>query len=57
MDLSLLKDVAKDEDGASLLEYTILIGILAVAVIATISMIGGWIFNQWAGLNSSLPSK
>jgi pilus assembly protein Flp/PilA len=55
--LSLHKDVAKDEDGASLLQYTILIGILAVAVLATISMIGGWISKQWAGLNSFLSSK
>ena len=44
-----------DEDGAALIEYTVLLGILLVAVIATIILVGGWISNQWAILNSALP--
>jgi pilus assembly protein Flp/PilA len=55
--LQLLKRLAKDEDGAALLEYTVLLGILLVAVIATITLVGTWISGQWTALNSALPSK
>lgn len=44
-----------DEDGAALIEYTVLLGILLVAVIATIIAVGGWISGKWTALNSSLP--
>jgi pilus assembly protein Flp/PilA len=53
----LLKRLAKDEDGAALLEYTVLLGILLVAVIATITLVGTWISGQWTALNGALPSK
>jgi pilus assembly protein Flp/PilA len=55
--IQLLKRLAKDEDGAALLEYTVLLGILLVAVIATITLVGTWISGQWTALNSALPSK
>jgi pilus assembly protein Flp/PilA len=55
--LQLLKRLAKDEDGAALLEYTVLLGILLVAVIATITLVGAWISGQWTSLNSALPTK
>jgi pilus assembly protein Flp/PilA len=55
--LQLLGRLAKDEDGAALLEYTVLLGILLVAVIATITLVGTWISGQWTSLNSALPSK
>ena len=55
--LQLLKRLATDEDGAALLEYTVLLGILLVAVIATITLVGTWISGQWTALNSALPSK
>jgi pilus assembly protein Flp/PilA len=34
-------------EGASLIEYTVLLGILLVAVIATIGAVGTWINNKW----------
>ena len=55
--IQLLKRLVKDEDGAALLEYTVLLGILLVAVIATITLVGAWISGQWSTLNSSLPTK
>jgi pilus assembly protein Flp/PilA len=55
--LELMKRFAEDEDGASLLEYTVLMGILLVATIATITAVGGWISNQWTALNAALPGK
>jgi pilus assembly protein Flp/PilA len=53
----LMKRLEDDEDGASLLEYTVLIGILLIAVIGTINLVGGWISGQWTALNGTLPTK
>ena len=55
--IGLLKRLAKDEDGAALLEYTVLLGILLVAVIATITLVGAWITGQWTTLHAALPTK
>jgi Flp pilus assembly pilin Flp len=37
----LLKRLGNDEDGASLLEYTVLLALLPVAVIGTVTLVGG----------------
>ena len=50
-----LKRFGKDEEGAALIEYTVLLGILVVAVITTIGLVGTWINTQWSTLNASLP--
>ena len=55
--LELMKRLADDQDGASLLEYTVLLGILLVAVIATIGLVGGWLSGKWTQLNGALPAK
>jgi pilus assembly protein Flp/PilA len=49
-----LRRLGKDEEGAALIEYTVLLGILVVAVIATIIAVGGWINNRWTLLNTQL---
>lgn len=46
--------LAREEDGAALVEYTVLLGILVVAVIATIALVGTWVSGQWGGLNTEL---
>jgi pilus assembly protein Flp/PilA len=46
----------KDEEGAALIEYTVLLGIMLVAVIATIITVGGWISGQWTLLSTTLPA-
>lgn len=46
----------RDEEGAALIEYTVLLGIMLVAVIATIILVGTWISGQWTALNSALPA-
>jgi pilus assembly protein Flp/PilA len=55
--MQLIERLANDEDGAALLEYTVLLGILLVAVIAVIGSVGGWISNQWTNLNAALPGN
>jgi len=50
----LIKRLKSDEDGASLVEYTVLLGILLIAVIAIIVAVGQWINTTWATLNTSI---
>ncbi len=54
--LDTLVKLGNDEDGAALIEYTVLLGILLVAVIATITLVGTWISGQWTALNNALPA-
>ena len=51
---NLLRQLAKDEEGAALIEYTVLLGIMLVAVIATIVAVGSWVNGKWTSLNSNL---
>ena len=44
----------KDEDGASFLEYTVLLAIILVASILTIRAVGDWAAGQWSALNTVL---
>jgi len=50
-----LKKLQDDKDGASLIEYTVLLAILLIAVITIIAAVGGWINNTWSNLNAALP--
>jgi len=52
--LNQVRRLGKDQDGAALIEYTVLLGILVVAVIATIIAVGGWVNNKWTALNAQL---
>ena len=51
---NLVKQLKTDEDGASLIEYTVLLAILLVAVIAIIAAVGQWVNNTWANLNNTI---
>jgi pilus assembly protein Flp/PilA len=51
----LICKVYNDEEGAALIEYTVLLAILLVAVIATIAAVGRWINSKWTTLNAALP--
>jgi len=48
--LNLIKTFRKEEDGASLIEYSLLIGLITVAAVASILVIGPWVATQWANL-------
>ena len=52
--LNLVRRLGKDEDGAALIEYTVLLGILLVAVIATIVAVGTWVNSKWTLLNTAI---
>jgi pilus assembly protein Flp/PilA len=49
-----LARLRKDEKGASLIEYSILIGLITVAAIVSIIAMGDWVASQWATLLSSV---
>jgi pilus assembly protein Flp/PilA len=53
--LTLVRRLGKDEDGAALIEYTVLLGVLLVAVIAVIGSVGAWVGGQWSSLCKALP--
>jgi len=52
-----LRKLAKDEDGAALVEYTVLLGIMLVAVVATIGLVGGWVNTKWTALWTALSAN
>jgi len=52
--LSSLTKFKQDEEGAALIEYTVLLGILVIAVVGIIGAVGTWVNSKWAALNSSL---
>jgi pilus assembly protein Flp/PilA len=50
----LVRRFRKDEVGAALIEYTVLLGILVVAVIALIVAVGNWVNGKWSALQHQL---
>ena len=49
-----MKTLGSDESGASLIEYTVLLGILLIAVIGSIVGVGAWINTKWTALDTAL---
>jgi len=45
--LNLITRFAADEQGTALMEYTLLLGTMIVAIIVMITTLGGWVTNQW----------
>ena len=39
---------------ALLIEYTVLLGLMLVAVVATITLVGTWVSGKWTALNAGL---
>jgi pilus assembly protein Flp/PilA len=55
--LQVMSKLARDEEGAALVEYTVLLGIMLVAVVATIGLVGGWINARWTALWTALSAN
>ena len=49
-----LNSFQKNESGASLVEYALLIGLITVAVVATIVIVGTWVATQWTDLQAAV---
>lgn len=54
---NLIKQFRDDENGAAMVEYSILIGIIAAASIVAVIAIGGWVGSQFTGLCTKLNGK
>ena len=49
-----LSRFGKDEDGAALIEYTVLIGLMLVGVVGIVTTVGTWVSGRWTALNTAL---
>jgi len=54
---NMMKQFRDDENGAAMVEYSILIGIIAAASIVAVIAIGGWVGSQFTGLCTKLNGK
>lgn len=53
--LANLKDrLAEDEGGAALVEYSVLIGLITVAAVASIVLVGTWVAEKWDDLVTAI---
>jgi pilus assembly protein Flp/PilA len=52
-----LNRFATETDGQDLIEYGMLIGIIAVGVIAVVTSIGGKVLTYFTDLDTALPAK
>jgi pilus assembly protein Flp/PilA len=48
--MTMTRQFRDDENGAAMVEYSILIGIIAVASIMTVLAIGGWVNGRFSAL-------
>jgi pilus assembly protein Flp/PilA len=55
--LQAAKQLGKDEQGAALVEYTVLLGVMLVTVISTVVLVGGWVNTKWTALWTVLQSN
>jgi pilus assembly protein Flp/PilA len=47
----------KDERGASLLEYSVLVGLITAAVVGTIGLVSTWTGTRWTDLLTTLNAS
>ncbi len=52
--MTMTRQFRDDENGAAMVEYSILLGIIAVAVVMTVIAIGGWVSGRFTGLCDAL---
>lgn len=46
--------LARDERGASLLEYTILLALITAGAVTSVTSVGTWVVERWAALTTAL---
>jgi len=51
-----LHSFKKSESGAALIEYSLLIGLITVGVVALVIAVGGWVNTQWVNLDADLSA-
>ncbi len=56
MPRAFIRQIGKDERGAALIEYTILIGLITGGVCAMVLAVGDWANDQWSDLDTELQN-
>jgi pilus assembly protein Flp/PilA len=51
----MLQRFVSDDKGLETIEYAIMVGLIVVAVITTVGLIGAWVSGRFSDLESSLP--
>ena len=52
--ISTYRQLRDDEDGASFIEYTVLLGVILAVSIGVISAVGNWAGSVWVDLNTQV---
>ena len=52
--VTFIRDLHEDKSGAAFIEYTVLLGVILVASIATIALVGVWAAGRWTALNTAV---
>jgi pilus assembly protein Flp/PilA len=52
--ISIYRQLRDDEDGASFIEYTVLLGVILAVTIGVITAVGSWANGVWTSLNSQV---
>ena len=51
----LVRRLKQDQRGVTMLEYSVLIGIITAAVIVSVGTAGTWVSTQWTTITTNLP--
>lgn len=49
-----LENFKKDISGASLIEYSLLIGLITVGVVLLVASVGTWVVGRWTALDNAV---
>jgi pilus assembly protein Flp/PilA len=55
--LQLINRFRRDEQGAALVEYGLLVGLIAVICVAAVTLLGGKISNAFSSIAAILPAS
>ncbi|ANT50043.1 Flp family type IVb pilin [Mesorhizobium amorphae] len=55
--MTMARQFRDDDNGAAMVEYSILVGIIAAAAILAILAIGGWVTGRFTGLCAALEAS
>jgi pilus assembly protein Flp/PilA len=45
----------RNSSGASLIEYSVLLGVMTILIIVAIAVAGSWLYGAWTHLLATLP--
>ena len=49
-----VRKFVKDEKGAAMIEYSVLIGVITATVIGLVISVGDWVNTHWSDLNTKI---